>query len=103
MCLVPASAVVRMRDVPGKCGLTVDTQARLQYHLAAVLSPQVPHSINGNRLLKMKGLFCDFLLLRIINVLLQTNVMTVTLRCHGLMSGWPALGYTTHLQFVQQC
>lgn len=41
--------------------------------------------------MKVKGLVYDFLLLRIINVLLKTDVMTVTLRCHGLMSGWSAL------------
>lgn len=64
-------------------------------HLTVVLRsrilPLVPCEVNEKKLLKMKGLFRDFLLLKIINVLLQTNVTIVTLRCHGLMSGWSAL------------
>lgn len=59
--------------------------------LPSRILPLFPCKVNEKKLLKMKGLFRDFLLLRIINVLLQTNVTIVTLRCHGLMSGWSAL------------
>ena len=72
-----------------RCAGQAPAPARCWAH--SHILPPFPHSVNENRLLKMKELFHDFLLLRIINVLLQTNVTTVTYRCHGLMSGWSAL------------
>ena len=58
--------------------------------LGSCTPPRFPRGVHENRLPKRKGLFRDFLLLRIINVLLQINVTAVTLRCHGSMSGWSA-------------
>lgn len=58
--------------------------------LGSCTPPPFPRGVRENRLPKRKGLFRDFLLLRIINVLLQINVTAVTLRCHGSMSGWSA-------------
>lgn len=80
----------------GKSGLMSGCPGQAaSLHLTVVLRSRTlllfPCNVNGKKILKMKGLFHDFLLLRIINVLLETNVTTVTLRCHGLMSGWSAL------------